>query len=333
MRSVGAFSVVLVAFTLMLAGCVVIPENQTAPGDDSWDAGSNGDAVGEPEPDPVDPPGEDNGQDSDKGSDGNGANGDGPNGNGSDDEGQGGSDVACHEHARPRPAHPSEQEVSSEGDLRCPGHYLIQSTGTGETWQLPTWQVGDWWYYEHEGYDGVGTQCTYHSKETVIADDEGLYGVPIYFIEIKMFDCAGEPLDHDPRIENRSQESLMLIQDDGFIQHNLLFPMREGKSWTYLANSCRDGECTKVTVDDISYSDGSGVLSGLEKWSLTWSFSGGSSEVDFHQEYSVKHNALHYEEMRVSQIPGPLMKKLLLDSSYHDDDDNGGLMDNPLGRL
>jgi hypothetical protein len=332
MRSVGAFSVVLVAFTLMLAGCLVIPENETMPGEDSPMTGG-GQASEEPgsDEDADDPSDDPNGQNKDNGN-GDGSNGNGSNGGGSGDE-EHDSDLACYEHARPRPAHPSEQEVDTEAQLRCPGHYLIRSSGSGETWQLPTWNVGDWWYYEHEGYDGVGTQCTYHSKETVISDDAGLHGVPIYSIEIEMFDCDGEPLDHDVRIENRSQDSLMLIQDDGFIQHNLLFPMREGKSWTYLANSCRDGECTQVTVDEVSYSDGSGVLSNLEKWSLTWSFTGGSNQVDFHQDYSVKHKALHYEEMRVSQIPGPLMTKLLLDSSYHDGDDGDGLLDNPLGRL
>lgn len=239
MRPVGALIAILIALVMVLAGCLQVPDSMDGSDDaDTADDqqlqdGTNGaQETGEP---PQGREGEDrddgNGDDGGNGGndDGNGnGNGDGNGDNGNETEGE------CHEHDPPEPAHPKDHRVQSSNELRCPGHYVILDEGSGATWNAPTWQPGDWWRYRMTVYTPA-PMCAYEFKETVIQTDTHM-GVPVYEIQIENFDCDGDPAG-DPYTLNRTQDSFMKLTDSGFINHEYLFPLVDGKEWKFRNNA------------------------------------------------------------------------------------------------
>lgn len=316
MRGKALALMLSITLSLSLAGCLEapLPENDDLDGDQ-----------GDPETGTEAKPGPDgpqeNGLEGDESADPADAEGE-PAGNGTS-----GENLACHEQERPSAVHPDEQRVATKDGLKCPGHYMILDEGDGETWDAPVWEVGDWWHYEHEGYDGVSTSCIYQSRERVVTDDDEVLGVPVYTLEIETFHCDGEPTGYEARTENRSQESLTLIEDDGFIDHRLVFPLKEGKDWSFVLQGCRDGECTQAETDDVSYNAGGGLLSSGASWDIQWSFSGSKGKVTFEQSYSLNKKNLQEETMWIDSIATPIQTKTLIDSSLDDE----GEKDGPLG--
>lgn len=241
MHPVGALLAMSVSLVLVLAGCLQIPdfENQTEDEPADTQDGS-GDPQGAQDP-PADTPTEGKEEEDDEGDGG------GEDNETGDRDGDGnGTDEDCHEHDPPKPAHPENHQVGSTNDLRCPGNYVILDGGSGTTWNASTWQEGDWWYYEMKFLDTntMTMQCGMQFKETVLGTNASM-GIPVYDMKVENFDCDGEPLrgsngeTAEPRRSNRTQDSFMQLHDDGYIDHNLIYPLIDDKNWKY-RNQARD---------------------------------------------------------------------------------------------
>ncbi len=231
---------IFVTLVLVLAGCLQMPGSLDDEDDENGDPAEqqDGSDAGQDAQDPGDGTSKetDDGQKDDQDDD---------SGNGTDD-GENTTEEECHEHDPPKPAHPTNQQVASTDDLRCPGNYVILDEGSGNTWNAPTWEVGDWWYYEMEALNGqtMNLQCVYQFKETV-TDINSTMGVPVYQLKVENFDCDGEPAKDrngeptEPRWINRTKESFMQLYNDGFISHDLIFPLLDNKQWKY-RNQAKD---------------------------------------------------------------------------------------------
>lgn len=143
------------------------------------------------------------------------------------------------------PSTPDEQEKESLDDIECPGDFVITHEGTGEGWTGPTWKTGDWWKYEAYG-DGIGCepgdqyehpwiQESVEGTATVRAPGQE-WEVPAFDVEQVAVSCNDE--EEEVETVARTQEQLTLIEDSGpavgYIEHELLFPLTDGKKWTYM---------------------------------------------------------------------------------------------------
>lgn len=225
------------------------------------------------------------------------------------DESEGAVGEGCAAHDPPVPAHPTEQQVESEDELQCPGQFVILDEGDGPEWELPNWDVGDWWLYEHRDHRG---HCE-RMKETVVDDSKEILDVPVYTLEIQRYRMCTLSEDGDPTTQNRSQDSLMHITQEGFIRHDLVFPLREGMTWL-MAGNCEDG-CVVMQMREVTFIpefDHDGQT--LEVWHTEWSFDRPNGEVVFKKWWGVEHKALLKEQMWFSHLDEPLVEKTLVDS-------------------
>lgn len=239
MHPVGALIAMSFALVLVLAGCLQTPDLDDEADDESADAqDGSGDPQGAQNT-PADTPTDEDGQeDNNDNGEGDGGGEDNETGDGDGDNNE--TDETCHEDDPPKPAHPDNHEVGSTSDLRCPGNYVILDGGSGNTWNAPTWEEGDWWYYEMEALNGqtMNMQCAFRYKETVMEINTSK-DVPVYQLKKEIFDCDGEPAKNsngepaEPQWINRTKESFMQLYSDGFIQHELIFPLVDDKKWKF----------------------------------------------------------------------------------------------------
>lgn len=298
MRFTSGIFALLVATALILSGCLQVPEedNSTADGDDD---GLDGDQN-------TDEP-----RDSGK----KGGNGD-PGGNQTEEE-----DKECYDYDPPKAAPPQEQPVDSEDDIECAGQYTVTSEGSGESWSVPQWQVDDWWRYEIEvSYTG-GSQCM-EEEITVLDDSQTSSDVPIYTVEIQRYTCEGEE-QGDPTQENRTQDSLQRLHEDGYVDQKAIFPFGDGKSWVYMMK----GNGNIVDMGPIEYDDSYEGYDGdpttsVKAWHVEWEL-GENGEVQYRQSWSPDVKYLLEEEMVTSGGGVTVeMTKTLLDSNYELEEDS-----------
>ncbi len=241
MKFRGVLGVALLIISVLLGGCLGSDDEQ-----DAFPAGGTlGDQAEEPDAHDADPdPGPVEGQD-DVDSEAEEEDGDGGTAGGGGAGGGGSSSSQalpeCTQHNNPQPVPPGEQQVDSADQVVCPGHYAVLDEGDGETYPVPSWQVGQWWHYETQVMDQPPTEM----RETINGTSDQ-WGIPVY-------DVFGENWDeHETPGGNweahRSVDSLMQIQRGGAISHEILFPLAENKSWVYM-NSARS--IVTATVDHV----------------------------------------------------------------------------------
>lgn len=303
MRLTAGLLALFLATALILAGCLQVPDEDSDTTDGDDDSDFNGDPQNETDL-PRDP-GDGNG-------DGTGGR---PGGNETQEEDE---DKECHEYEPPKAVPPEEHEVGSEDEIRCAGQYTITNEGSGETWAVPVWEVGDWWRYKIEVTYGAETQCQ-EEEITVIDDSKTSSGVPIYTMEIQRYDCEGEE-QGGPREENRTQDSLMRLQDDGYVDHQAIFPFQDSKSWVYMMS----GNGNMVDMGPIEYDDShpTSTTTTVEAWHVEWEL-GENGEVEFEQTWAPDVKNILEEEM-VTSAGGVTvtMTKDLIDSNYELDEDS-----------
>lgn len=275
MRSHIALLVALIILSGMgLAGCLEVPADE-----DSQDPGSDG-------PQPRDPA-----RDRDR-----------PTGNETEE------DKDCWEYSPPRAAPPEEHEVGSVDEIRCAGQYTVRNEGSGESWSVPTWEVGDYWVYELE----VMGQCV--QQKLTVGDTGVLLNMSVYELDMEGMDCDGEPSGR-PSSETRTQDDLNKIQQNGYIEYHALFPLREGKSWVYMNTGGHLIEIDSVAFDPNYHHSG---ISLVEAWHVEWTVSNMGTEVRYKQTWGEGVKNLLRQEIEYDTLT--IVQKLV-ESNYLDDDD------------
>lgn len=225
----------------------------------------------------------------------------------------------CYDYIPPRAVPPKEQKVDSKDDIRCAGQYTITNEGSGKSWSVPEWEVDDWWHYESKAVVG-GTACKQENRS--VQDTTGkMFGLDIYTMEVEPLDCDGEPEpDEDPFERNRTQKDLMKIHDDGYVDHQVFFPLREGKSWVYMDSIGRMIEVSGVSHEENYLHPEMGLV---EAWKWEWNTSTEDSEMDVEEVWGVQARNLIDRETTI-EFNGYVIttQETLLDSSYGD----GGLL-------
>lgn len=162
-----------------------------------------------------------------------------------DEPGEDGKDrPACHEQEKTQgrypPAPPDEQEVDSVESILCPGHFAVTDEGSGGQWEVPTWQTGDWWSYQRDQINQTaGYACHQQFHERVNGTGES-WGVDVYRMDLEWYDCNENP--ERAHSQNRTQSSLSEFSDQrwgegkdhGYVNHFVLFPLRDGKEWSFM---------------------------------------------------------------------------------------------------
>ncbi len=221
--------------------------------------------------------------------------GSGPTESGKDqDEKKQDGKAACDDEDPPTPAHPDDHRVESRDEIRCPGHYAILDPGGGNTWEVPSWEEGDWWKYQRN-QDGT---CHELFMETVSGTDTA-WNQSIYVVDIEASDCDGTL--ENAFAQNRTQHSLSEFagarwnegSGHGYINHNVVFPLNEGKRWAYM-NAARN-----VVDVDVSYRPN--YLFGTEMVEA-WYVHVEIDQVEIDQWYGVEERNLLYEEWRTEAI-------------------------------
>ncbi len=143
------------------------------------------------------------------------------------------------------PSPPDEQEKENLDEIECPGDFVITHEGLGEAWAGPTWEPGDWWKYEAHG-EGIGCepgdqyehpwmQESVEGTATAGEPDQE-WEVPTFDMKLVSVTCDDEEQETEHAM--RTQEHLTLIEDAGpavgYIDHELLLPLTDGKKWTYM---------------------------------------------------------------------------------------------------
>ncbi len=168
------------------------------------------------------------------------------------------SDERPPEDREPAPA--EEAEAPTEDDLDRPGEYAMRPSRedrrTDVVAAAPAWTDGDTWSYEldHLGWDYACTlgdppqPATQHPvQQHTVSSSTTVRGLDAYRTTLSYTDCAGRT--SDPFTVNRTHSDLEPIGDDGYVGHNLKFPLEDGKRWAYL-----DRFSKKVGVE-ITYVD------------------------------------------------------------------------------
>lgn len=221
----------------------------------------------------------------------------------------------CWEYNPPRPVPPDEHEVATVDEIRCAGQFTVTKEGSGKSWSLPTWDVGDWWVYE---ISAVGLQACHHEEIRVEDDSQTNWSIPVYMIETERTECDGEPKS-GPSLKYWSQGSLKELEANGFIDHHAVFPFKEGKSWSYMQ---RNGQI--VEFNDLRYDENHLFgTSTIEAWIVEWSVQAEGTSMDFKHVWApdvknILEERIQIEAGGVSYI----IEKELIDSNY----EFGGLL-------
>lgn len=174
---------------------------------------------------------------------------DGPGGQDVDERVDGGSarlrDEAgsCLDHDPPEAAHPDAQWVESPSDLECPGQISVVDQGEGQIWEVPEWSVGDWWRYRVETH-GPTIDCQIDFENELIGPGNH-NEVAVYRLESITYECSGDLIEATQ--DNVTVESLSGIHEDGFVTHDVRFPLREGKNWQWVDRA--DGGTERIHVE------------------------------------------------------------------------------------
>jgi hypothetical protein len=211
------------------------------------------------------------------------------------------------------PAHPSTQRKDSVDEITRPGEYAEREKRPGSTdaqWTVPSWSTGDWWRWKV----GTGTNCIAELKETVTGTGNHL-GVALYTLRNDNLHCGNGDVYKESSL-NRTRAHLTRFAADGYIDHELLFPLADGKRWVYMNAG---SELVELEVTHRpAYTFG---LETVEAWQITSTFNGrcnenGCDEITRHQWYGVAKKHLLKEEIYVNNAVAPSVVIELLASSY-----------------
>lgn len=225
-------------------------------------------------------------------------------------------DLLCHEQDPPTAAQPREQRVDGKDDVRCPGQFTVTQQGSGPAWDVPAWETADWWRYETQI---PGYSACHQKEERVVATDGSRSGVLVYQMELEKFDCDGEPQGNGLATLYRTKEGIMELLQDGFIEHQAVFPLKEGKQWVYMARNGHLVEIGSVT-HDTSHLFGTKTV---EVWHVEWTVKTDRGTVEFEQTWSVDVKNLLEERMTVSSSMGPIVVETTLIDSNHEIESGG----------
>ncbi len=139
------------------------------------------------------------------------------------------------------PAHPGEQQKDDPNAVLCPGEYAITDEGTGEGWEVPEWDTGDWWRLEFHNYPGppCSPSADYSRpwyRETVQGSDTANgedWAVEVHEMEVTTALCMEESMTSEELTRTKPHLNKIGEAGKGYVEHELLFPLADGKKWVY----------------------------------------------------------------------------------------------------
>lgn len=265
-----ALLVVLVIMTSSLAGCIEFFTPQDPGEDGETDNGTDsgtGSEGGAPGTQPTEPGGttpSEPAQPSEPGGEPTGGSGSGSGGSGSGSGSGSESEIAP----------PKEQRQSSPSEIDRPGEYALLPKGTSNSaasTPVPTWAKDQTWRYR-SNVPAIAQSCVFKDEVTSVADT--LFEVGVNRLTRTQVDCGERSGDKETGIA-RAHGDLMEVESDGYVEHELVFPLEDGKKWRYM----RKGNATvDVTVDHVAAHLWSGQL--VEAWHVTLQYSTGSVRIE-----------------------------------------------------
>lgn len=291
MRCRVAGAMLLLTLSL-LAGCLGTDPPETG---DTADHGPSEDPAAGPDGAGPDDPG-----------DGDGAAG--SNGDGGADEAPPGAEPAD----EPEPAPPGEQRKQRREDIERPGEYAITAEGAGARWDVPAWKRDDTWRWRV--LVAGGTQCAAEMEETVTGTTRD-GDVPLYALDNRNYECDDATPYRESRLQ-RTAEHLTRYGADGYIDHELLFPLRDGKKWVYMNSDEALTEAAVAHRPNHVFD-----LQVVEAWRVTFHYTGrchsdgDCQEITKQQWYGVDNQHLLKEEIYIDGAAAPAVVVELVESS------------------
>lgn len=209
----------------------------------------------------------------------------------------------------PEAAPPNEQLQDSPEDIDRPGEYAMLPKGNANsavTTQVPTWSDDARWTHRTKTY--AGTSCD--QKTTVVGSDT-FYEVPVFLVDQEVSNCGergGQTADDQPRWKDH----LMKINEDGCVDHELVFPLEDAKRWRY--RPCSSNTTIDVTLDykpNYLYN-----LKSVAAWHVMMTYASGSLTIE--KWYGIEAQNYLREEVwvEIEGVPTRMVETDLLSYSH-----------------
>ncbi len=209
-------------------------------------------------------------------------------------------------------APPSEQHEEDCRDVDRAGEWCERpwTARSDRKSAAPLWRAGNRWRYEVEvPLAAASMKCNMEHEDQVTGTGSSA-GLAVYALDRIQFDhkeCDGSVLRESPI--NYTRSDLLLVRDDGYIEHEFVFPLEDGKRWMYriAGNATVEAELRFVP----GYRHG---LSFVDAWQVSLLYSRNGIEVYKWFGEAAKHRL--YEEMW-ADVDGvkTLVSKVTLTSS------------------